>query len=105
MGWIAFTLSFVLVNISYAIPLLSDPLGRGWDLLGTAGVKWTPYFPHLVPFLQIPFLLAGLFWSLSLAFEIARQNLGRWDTARRAVLPVAAFLLLATLIFEWLYLG
>lgn len=42
-AWIAFTLGFVLVNGSYALVVLSDPLGWGWDLFGTAstpGHRW-----------------------------------------------------------------
>jgi polyferredoxin len=104
-GWIAFTLSFVLINISYAIPLLSDPLGRGWDLLGTASYPWTPYLPWLVPFLQMPLLWAGLFASLTIAFQILQQNLGTPEAARRALLPVTGFITLITLAFQWLYLG
>ena len=30
--------SLFLVQGQFAIPLLSDPLGRGWDLFGTADV-------------------------------------------------------------------
>lgn len=32
---LAHYLSFLLVNGQALIPLLSDPLGRGWDLFGT----------------------------------------------------------------------
>ena len=35
---------FLLVQGQYIIPLLSDPLGRGWDLFGTAGKPFSlPY--------------------------------------------------------------
>ncbi|HXF69441.1 MAG TPA: 4Fe-4S binding protein [Thermoflexus sp.] len=104
-GWIAFTLSFVLINISYAIPLFSDPLGRGWDLLGTASYPWTPYMPELVPFLQLPFLWVGLIASIVLAFRIAQQNFGDGQAARRALLPIAGFITLIVLLFQRLYLG
>lgn len=33
---LAHYLTFLLIQGQYAIPLASDPLGRGWDLLGTA---------------------------------------------------------------------
>ena len=36
-AWIAFSLSFVFVNLSYLWPALSDPFGWGWNLFGTAG--------------------------------------------------------------------
>jgi hypothetical protein len=36
---VAHYLVFLLVQGQYIIPLLSDPLGRGWDLFGTAGYR------------------------------------------------------------------
>jgi polyferredoxin len=58
--WVAFTLSFTLTNVSYAWPALSYPFGWGWNLFGTANMAWTPYLSELVPTLQIPVLLVGL---------------------------------------------
>jgi hypothetical protein len=48
-AWIAFSLGFVLINISYALPVIADPFGWGWNLLGLAHVPWTPVIPGLVP--------------------------------------------------------
>ncbi|HSB89711.1 MAG TPA: 4Fe-4S binding protein [Anaerolineales bacterium] len=61
--WIAFSLSFLLANLSYAGPVLSDPLNLGWNLLGTAGVGWAPLGQVLFPWLTIGILIAGLAWS------------------------------------------
>jgi hypothetical protein len=36
---VAHYLVFLLVQGQYAIPLLSDPFGRGWNLFGTAGYR------------------------------------------------------------------
>jgi len=36
---VAHYLVFLLVQGQYIVPLLSDPLGRGWNLLGTAGYR------------------------------------------------------------------
>jgi hypothetical protein len=36
---VAHYLVFLLVQGQYVIPLLSDPFGRGWNLLGTAGYR------------------------------------------------------------------
>ncbi len=105
MGWIAFSLSFVLVNISYAIPLLSDPFGWGWDLFGTAKYPWTPYAPELLPWLQIPVLLIGLAFSIVLAYRIARQDFPSVVQARWATVAVATFLMAVTWGFIRLYLG
>jgi hypothetical protein len=35
-AWIAFSLGFVLTNGSYALAVISDPFGWGWNLFGTA---------------------------------------------------------------------
>jgi hypothetical protein len=36
---LAHYLTYLLIQGQYIIPLASDPLGRGWDLLGTAGYR------------------------------------------------------------------
>jgi hypothetical protein len=97
----AFTLSFVLVNSSYAWPVLSDPFGWGWNLLGTAGIKWTPYLPGFVPYLQTPILIGGLVVAIGLALRTARQH----DQSPRAALPVIAFCSAFVLVMLWLDLG
>ncbi|MFX1411543.1 MAG: 4Fe-4S binding protein [Promethearchaeota archaeon] len=103
-AWIAFSCSFVLINLSYAWPLLSDPFGWGWNLFGTAGIPWTPYLSDLVPILQVLILLVGLVAAIGLAFRIARgHGLGR--RARLAALPMAGFYATVTAGFLWLYLG
>ncbi len=70
-AWVAFSLSFVFANFSYLWPVMSDPLGWGWNLLGTAGASWQPYLMAWVPPLQVFTLLIGLVWSLRLC---QRQN-------------------------------
>jgi hypothetical protein len=61
--WIAFSLSFLLANLSYAGPVLSDPLNVGWNLLGTAGIGWAPLGQGLFPWMSVGILMAGLAWS------------------------------------------
>jgi len=99
-AWAAFSLSFVLVNLSYAWSVPSDPLGWGWDLLGSASLKWTPYLTGLVPYLQIPVMLAGLGVALALALSTARRH---GQTAWGAI-PVAVFCTGATIGLLALYL-
>ena len=103
-GWIAFSLAFVLPNVSYAVSVLSDPFGWGWDLFGTKGYPWTPYAPGLVPYLQVPLLLVGLAWSVSAGSGILQKTFGEAE-ARRAALPLTAYLIGVTLVFLALYLG
>ncbi|HXV44749.1 MAG TPA: 4Fe-4S binding protein, partial [Anaerolineae bacterium] len=47
-GWMAFTVGFVFVNGSYALSVLSDPFGWGWNLFGTQAAPWTPFWPGAV---------------------------------------------------------
>jgi polyferredoxin len=104
-GWIAFSLGFVLVNGSYALSVISDPFGWGWNLFGTAQSGWTPLWPTLTAFLQVGILTAGLLFALNTVHQIARQHSPDPRPAFLAALPVGGFLTLATLGFLRLYLG
>lgn len=115
-AWIAFSVSFVFANGSYVWPALSDPLGRGWDLLGTAGVGWTPYLTGALPPLQVGILLGGFVWSgvatRRIASQLAEGGPGRSerggarrDTAARMAAPVVAFDLAVTLLLLALLIG
>lgn len=83
MAWIAFSISFVFTNISYAWSTASDPLGAGWNLLGTAQIVWTPYITQSIPLLQASVLLIGLGWSSVTARRIANET----QSGRSAMLP------------------
>ena len=98
-AWIAFSFSFVLASISYVWPVLSDPMGWGWNLIGTVHVSWTPYLTRAVPVLQAVTLVAGLTWASITAQRIARQLLDGLHTRRDATwqaLPVIAYCALVT---------
>lgn len=73
-AWIAFSLGFVFASASYIGPTLSDPLGWGWNLLGTAGISWKPYLMSQVPVLQSIILAAGLVWSGATARKISSES-------------------------------
>ncbi len=105
IGWIAFSFSFVFVNGSYAISVLSDPFGWGWNLFGTRAFPWTPFLPGVVSGLQTALLLAGLVYSTIIAYRIVRQHAPSPALAWRGTLPITGFLSTATLVFLRLYLG
>ena len=105
IGWIAFSFSFVFVNGSYAISVLSDPFGWGWDLFGTRSLPWAPLLPGFVSVLQVGFLLTGLVFSIGIAYRIGRQHARSDAQAWRGALPISGFLAAATLVFLRLYLG
>ncbi len=105
IGWIAFSFSFVFVNGSYALSVLSDPFGWGWNLFGTRNFPWTPFLPDVVAGLQILLLLAGLIYSIVIVYRIIRQRAATDALAWRGALPVAGFLTAVTFTFLRLYLA
>ncbi|TAK13260.1 MAG: 4Fe-4S binding protein [Anaerolineae bacterium] len=65
--WAAFSLSFVFANGSYLLNVLSDPLGWGWDLFGTAGAVWSPLYGSWTVAVQVGVLALGAFGAARVA--------------------------------------
>ncbi|MBI2874991.1 MAG: 4Fe-4S binding protein [Firmicutes bacterium] len=105
MGWIAFSFAILFPNISYALPVISDPFGWGWNLLGTADFPWTPFLTGIVPYLQIPTLILGLLFSIDFAVKIGRKLYPNPRAAGRSVTPVILFLAMVTIVLSWLFMG
>jgi plastocyanin/ferredoxin len=119
--WIAFSFSFLFVSGSYALSVISDPFGWGWDLFGTRSYPWTPVLIELVPYLQVATLIAGLVFSIYVAYRIGRQHSADESPATcgepfgyaqnrprqtvQGLIPIAAFLTVVTIAFLRLYLG
>ena len=97
MFWVAFSLSFVLTNASYIIASLSDPLGLGWNLLGTAQTAWQPMLTSIRAPGQTLALVGGLTWSARTAQKASRE-------ANVSSIPVILYCLTVTLIMLWLLL-
>jgi hypothetical protein len=103
-AWMAFTVSLVFANLSYALPVMSDPFGWGWNLLGTNDVAWRPWLTQWVPSVQAAMLIAGLIASIAAADAILRRFHGRPAAIQGLLVP--AFILTAeTAVLLWLYLG
>ncbi len=102
-AWMAFSVSFLLVNGSYALRVASDPFGWGWNLLGTADTAWKPVLTNVLPFLQILILMGGLAFSISLGYKLVRQYPVAEDKVWRLVTPVVGLLIGITSVFLWLY--
>ena len=99
-AWAAFSLSFAFTNGSYIWGVISDPMGWGWNLLGTAGVSWTPYLSRLTPILETAILIGGLLSSSQIAVKINREN-----TSQNTLWPLLIFFLGITLGLLWLLVG
>jgi polyferredoxin len=99
-AWVAFSLSFVFANFSYVLVALSDPFGWGWDLIGTAGIGWTPWLTGLTPFLQVGVLVGGFIWAATTSRKIATEKADNAQAVKLSA-PVIAF----CLAFTFLLLG
>jgi polyferredoxin len=105
LAWIAFSLPLFFVNGSYIVSVLSDPLGWGWNLFGTAHTPWKPLVPEWVPVLQGIALLFGLAVALRAGESVARELWPDPRQARRALVPMAGLWLAITVGFLWLFTG
>jgi len=97
MFWVAFSLSFVLTNASYIIAALSDPLGLGWNLFGTADAVWQPMLTTLLAPAETLALVGGLIWSARTAQKAANE-------VKVSSIPVITYSFLLTAIMLWLLL-
>jgi ferredoxin len=105
LAWIAFSVPLLMVNGSYIVSVISDPLGWGWDLFGTAGTHWQPLLPHWVPLIQAGLLLLGLYFAMNSGFKISRQLFSNVREAATAFVPVAVLLTAVTGVFVKLFMG
>ncbi|MBI4760231.1 MAG: 4Fe-4S binding protein [Chloroflexota bacterium] len=97
MFWVAFSLSFVLTNASYIFAALSDPLGLGWNLFGTANIAWQPILTSILAPAQTLSLVGGLAWSARTAQRSAQE-------AHVSSVPVVVYCFIVTAFMLWLLL-
>lgn len=100
---VAHYFSLFVVQGQYAIPLLSDPLGRDWDVLGTAG--WTPNLTPLSPnttwYVQVGALVAGHVAGLAVAHDRAIDVFEDRRDALRSQYAMLALMVLYTVGGLW----
>jgi len=106
MYHLAHNAGHLLTEAGSLMPVLSDPLGRGGDLFGTASWAVGPIASRgQIWSIQIALVLAGLLWALRTTERAHRRLAGDWAMAcvpLRARLLAAGFLLLVTLSNLWL---
>ena len=93
---LAHYISLLVNQGQFAIPLASDPFGRGWDLLGTADFapNLTALTPDMIWYTQVAVLVIGHVLGLVLAHDRA---VALFSSARTAVRTQYAFLILMVL--------
>jgi hypothetical protein len=97
MLWVAFSLSFVLTNASYILASLSDPIGLGWNLFGTANATWQPMLTSILAPGQTLALVGGLIWSARIGQKAAKE-------AKVSSIPLTLYCFVLTLLMLWLLL-
>jgi polyferredoxin/plastocyanin len=103
--WAAFSLGILLPNGSYLPGVFSDPFGWGWNLFGTAGFPWSPFFTGALPYLQLLILFVGLAFSLEYGYKLAHLVFRTESSAKRGWIPMMLFILSLGLFFVWLFEG
>lgn len=100
---VAHYMTLLLIQGQYAIPLVSDPFGYGWDVLGTADYvpNIAPLTPNTVWYLQVGALVAGHVAGLAVAHDRAVSLLSPRD-ALRSQYPMLLLMVLYTIAGMWL---
>jgi hypothetical protein len=104
-AWIAFSLPTIMINYGYIISVFSDPLGLGWDLLGTADAHFKALIPDWIPVIQGIVLLAGLYLGVSRGFMAIKDLLPDSRAQIRTMVLPSVFAILAVNLLLKLYMG
>jgi hypothetical protein len=104
-AWIAFSLPALMVNYSYILSVLSDPLGLGWNLFDTADIQFKPFYPEWIPLLQGIILLAGLYFGLSRGHAAIKELVEDSNLRAKVMIIPAFFALFVVNVLVKLYLG
>ena len=104
-SWIAFSLPSVMVNYNYILSVLSDPLGLGWDIWGTADYPFKPLYPEWIPTIQGVILLSGLYFGLSRGVKGLKKIVLDPGARTRAMILPSLFALFVINILMKLYMG
>jgi hypothetical protein len=99
--------TLLIFNGQIAIVQLSDPLGRGWDLFGTAGyqVNNAVLGPASVWYSQVALIVGGHVIAVYLAHVISLRQIGQVKGSQRVLrsqLPMLALMVLYTVTSLWI---
>jgi hypothetical protein len=101
---VAHYFTLLVIQGQFAIPLVSDPFGRGWDVLGTAGFSpdLTTLSPNTVWYVQVGALVIGHVAGLVLAHDRALAISADARATLRAQYPLLVLMVLYTVGGLWL---
>jgi hypothetical protein len=101
---VAHYLTYLLVAGQLVIPLASDPLGRGWDLLGTARYQVSPGIvgARFAWYTSVIVIVAGHVLAMYAAHRLALARFPERRAARRTQYPLAALMVAYTMLSLWI---
>ena len=101
---LAHYLSLLLISGQTVIPLLSDPFGNGWDLLGTAGYATNIAIinARVAWYVSVAAIVAGHVVSVYLAHLVSMRRVAHRGRALRGQLPMLVLMVLYTATSLWI---
>ena len=85
------------------IPLLSDPLGRGWDLFGTAGNQYAPMLSlTTIWWIQLVLIVVGHIYSVVVADRVSHHLFQDRRLAMRSLIPLIVTMVVYSGVSVWL---
>ena len=101
---LAHYLSYLVISGQYLIPRLSDPLGNGWNLLGTSDyqVDIGLLGARAAWYLAVAFILAGHVFAVYIAHLAALRLFGNPRAAFFSQIPMMVLMVLYTMLSLWI---
>lgn len=101
---IAHYFAYFATGIQYAVRIVSDPLGWGWDLFGTARyrVDLALVGPRLEWAVAVSAVVIGHILAVYLAHAVAAGTFGERRTALRSQIPMLGFMVGYTMLSLWI---
>jgi putative copper export protein len=101
---LAHYLVFLLVQGQAIIPLLSDPLGWGWDLFGSADyrINFGMVGPRWAWLTTVAVIVVGHIIAVCVAYLVALRIFRAPTLARRSQYPMLAWLVASTMLSLWM---
>jgi ferredoxin len=86
-----------------AIPVISDPFGWGWNLLGTADFLTAPLLKmDLLRILQMSLITLGYLGALYTGWRVSRQTFGKRRRALAGLVPMLVLMIAFAAVNLWL---
>ena len=105
MAWIAFSIPLIFVNGSYILNVVSDPMGRGWDLLGRRIFPGHRSIPSTCRTSRFRCSSSDCTTRFAPVTGSPVDRFGRRAGRRRACAPVAILSTAMSCGFLWIFVG